>query len=144
MYMHAACIGFSCFFFIHTQVNDQLCKLTGVESRITSAYHPQSNGLDERFNQTLQRQLLKYIAGDEQSNWDLYLDSILFSYRISKQSSTKFSPFYLMYGRNARLPVEFKKLNVEGESNENSDEDCDLNEQAGISGLRATHVLASV
>ena len=75
-------------------------------SRLTSAYHPQSNGLDERFNQTLQRQLLKMIE-NEQSDWDLYLDAVLFSYRVSKQDSTKFSPFFLMYGRNARLPVDF-------------------------------------
>ena len=44
---------------------------------MTSAYYPQSNGLDERFNQTLQRQLLKFVS-DEPRNWDLFLDSILF------------------------------------------------------------------
>jgi transposase InsO family protein len=87
-------------------VNDELCELTGMESRMTSAYHPQTNGLDERFNQTLQRQLLKLID-KEQKEWDLYLDVVLFSYRVSKQDSTKFTPFFLMYGRKARLPVEF-------------------------------------
>lgn len=90
------------------QVNDELCKLTGVESRLTSAYHPQTNGLDERFNQTLQRQLLKYV-GEKQDDWDLYLDAVLFSYRVSRQDNTKFSPFFLMYGRNARLPIELKR-----------------------------------
>eukprot|EP00731_Ephydatia_muelleri_P007552 Em0003g1800a len=39
-------------------VNDELCRLCGIQCNMTSAYHPQSNGLDERFNQTLQRQLL--------------------------------------------------------------------------------------
>ena len=67
------------------KVNDELCRLTGVECRLTTAYHPQTNGLDERFNQTLyiQRQLLKFIDTD-QTNWDLYIDSILFSYRVSR------------------------------------------------------------
>ncbi len=92
--------------------------MAGVDEHLTSAYHPQSNGLVERFNQTLQRQLLKFVEG-EQKQWDLYLDSILFSYRVSKQDSTKYSPFFLMYGRQARLPVEF---NLKPEA---SKEDCD-------------------
>ena len=55
------------------QVNDELCQMMGVQCNVTSAYHPQSNGLDERFNQTLQLQLLKYVEED-QSTWDLFLD----------------------------------------------------------------------
>jgi len=105
-------------------VNEELCKLTGMKSRLTTAYHPQTNGLDERFNQTMQRQLLKYI-GDQQDDWDLYLDTVLFSYWVSKQASTKCSPFYLMYGRRARLPVEFKKQN---ENNCDSGEDSETGE----------------
>ena len=96
------------------QVNDELCRLTGVQCNLTSAYHPQSNGLDERFNQTIQRQLLKFVE-EEQSNWDLYIDSILFSYRVSRQDSMKESPFFLVYGRQARLPVEFNSRPAEEE-----------------------------
>eukprot|EP00731_Ephydatia_muelleri_P022608 Em0015g191a len=76
------------------------------QCNMTSAYHPQSNGLDERFNQTLQRQLLKFVES-EQNSWDQFLDAILFSYRVSCQDSTKHSPFYLVYGRQPRLPIEF-------------------------------------
>jgi len=90
----------------------------GVKCNMTSAYHPQSNGLDERFNQTLQHQLLKYVS-EEQRDWDLYLDAILFSYRVSRQDSTKMSPFLLVYGRQPRLPVEFS-INS---TLENGDED---------------------
>ena len=88
--------------------------MTGVKCNITSAYHPQSNGQDERFNQTLQRQLLKFVS-EEQNDWDLYLDSIAFSYRVSRQDSTKASPFYLVYGRQARLPIELNIKPEEGE-----------------------------
>ena len=42
----------------------------------------------------------------------MYLDAVLFSYRVSRHDSTKFSPFYLVYGRNARLPVD---INIKGE-----------------------------
>lgn len=102
------------------QINEHLCKLAGVEERLTSAYHPQTNGLDERFNQTLQRQLLKFVEG-EQEQWDLYLDSILFSYRVSKQDSTKYSPFFLVYGRQARLPIEFNLKPNHDSGTENQD-----------------------
>ena len=73
---------------------------------MTSAYDPQSKGLDERFNQTLQRQLLKFVES-EQNSCDQFLDAILFSYRVSCLDSTKHSPFYLVYGRQPRLPIEF-------------------------------------
>ena len=43
----------------------------------------------------------------EQKDWDLYLDAILFSYRVSRHDSTKQSPFVLVYGRQPRLPIEF-------------------------------------
>lgn len=102
------------------QLNEKLCQLTGVQSNFTSAYHPQSNGLDERFNQTLQQQLLKFAANDK-TNWDLYIDAILFSYRVSRQDSTKQSPFVLVYGRQARLPIEFDlgpQEEMEGGENE--------------------------
>ena len=81
--------------------------MMGTKCNVTSAYHPQSNGQDERFNQTLQRQLLKYVD-EKQNTWDLYIESVLFSYRVSVQDSTKQTPFYLVYGRQARLPVDLQ------------------------------------
>ncbi len=102
------------------QINAELCRLTGVKCSLTSAYHPQSNGLYERFNHTLQRQLLKFVS-EEQEQWDLYLDSMLFSYRVSRQDSTRYSPFFLVYGRQARLPLEFNINDVGGEDSEDSD-----------------------
>ena len=78
-------------------VNSHLFKITGVKHIISLAYHPQMNGLIERFNETLQRSLLKMVEQNE-NEWENYLDSVLFSYRTSKQASTKFSPFFLLYG----------------------------------------------
>ena len=59
-------------------LNDKLFKLTGVQHIISAAYHPQTNGLDERFNQTLQRALLKMVNENE-NQWDKFLDSVLFA-----------------------------------------------------------------
>ena len=58
-----------------------LFQLTGTEHRISTAYHPQTNGLVERYNQTLQRSLIK-LCNDKQNDWDDHLD--LFSLLIGK------------------------------------------------------------
>ena len=87
------------------KVNQKLFELTGTDHRISSAYHPQSNGLDERFNLTIQQALLKFV-NESEDNWDMLIDSILFAYRTSKHDSTKYTPFYLMYNREARLPID--------------------------------------
>ncbi len=80
------------------RVETELFGLTGIEHRISTAYHPQTNGLTERFNQTLQTALLK-VVNETQSDWDYHLPAILFAYRTSIQKATKFSPFALMYCR---------------------------------------------
>lgn len=43
---------------------------------------------------------------ENENKWEDYLDSVLFAYRTSKQASTKFSPFFLLYGREPRLPMD--------------------------------------
>ena len=72
-------------------------KLSGTDHRFTSAYHPQSNGLCEQLNQTLQNILLKRV-NDNQDDWDELLPAVLFAIRTSKQKSTQYSPFQLMFG----------------------------------------------
>ncbi len=94
-----------------------LCRLIGVTSNLTSAHTPGTKMTGFKFNKTLQEQLVKFI-NEEKQDWDLYLDAILFSYRISKQESTQTTPFNLVYGRQARLPLEFiKHCKTDKESN---------------------------
>eukprot|EP00731_Ephydatia_muelleri_P003369 Em0001g3369a len=96
-----------------------LFKLTGIEHRISSPYHPQTNGLDERTNQTLTRALIKFSEAKE--NWDESIDAALYAYRIAKQDSSQFSPFFIMYNRNPHMAIyhEFSckaTTNVTGEN----------------------------
>ena len=79
-------------------MTQDLFTLTKTSHRISTAYHPQTNGLVERFNQTIQRALLKLVK-KEQDDWDLYIDGVLFGYRTSIQKSTKKTPFEVMYLR---------------------------------------------
>ena len=88
------------------EVNKELTGLMGIDHRLTTAYHPQANGLDERFNQTIQSMLVKF-SDTRKDVWDEHLDACTFGYNTSRHDSTKFTPFELMFGRKAVLPIEF-------------------------------------
>ena len=83
----------------------QLQKLSGVKGSRTTPYHPQTDGLVERFNQTLKQMLKKLIDG-EGREWHKLIPYVLFAYREVPQSSTGFSPFELIYGRDVRGPLD--------------------------------------
>ena len=80
------------------RVSESLFAQTRTEHRISTTYHLQTNGLVERYNQTLQRSLLK-LVNKQQNNWDEFINGVLLAYRTSKQKSTQFTPFELMYCR---------------------------------------------
>ena len=61
--------------------------------------------MDERFNQTIQLMLAKFCS-DRHSTWETHLDACTFEYNTSRQESTNYSPFELMFGRKPVLPVE--------------------------------------
>jgi hypothetical protein len=84
-----------------------LARRFGIQHDFSTPYHPQSNGLVERFNRTLGTALAKF-AHEDVSNWDQHLHAVLFAYRTTKQSSTRFSPFQLVYGLSGRLPVDLE------------------------------------
>jgi hypothetical protein len=71
----------------------------------TSPYHPQTNGLTERFNKTL-CQMLSFFVNDTQTDWDEHLSVVLYAYRTSVNESIKQTPFKTLYGREARLPSD--------------------------------------
>lgn len=77
---------------------DGLCDRLKINRRITSAYNPRSNGLTERFNQTLTGALRKQ-SSEHPDKWVDYLPYVLMAYRTRIHSSTNFSPFELMFGR---------------------------------------------
>ncbi|RUA04454.1 MAG: hypothetical protein DSY43_06235 [Gammaproteobacteria bacterium] len=86
----------------------QLYELLGITKIKTSTYHPEANGLVERFNGTLKTMLRKF-AGERILYWDKYIPYLLFAYREVPSQSTGFSPFELMYGRSVRGPLSIVK-----------------------------------
>ena len=94
----------------HNRVNEELMKVFGIQHRLTTAYHPQANGLDERLNQTLTNSLAKF-EQDNRETWDESLQEVVYAYNTAVQESTKHTPFEAMFGRVARLPVDFNAIN---------------------------------
>jgi len=86
------------------KVYEELFKSCGTDCRISSTYHPQTNGLDERINQILMTALVKFV-NENQDDWDVHIKSVLFTYRTSKKVSTKFTPFQLTFGLSPVFPV---------------------------------------
>lgn len=75
-----------------------LIKNLGVEHRVTSAYHPRTNGLVEKFNHTLLSSLKRHCEENEE-DWPKWLPYILMAYRSRVHSSTRYTPFELIFGR---------------------------------------------
>jgi len=81
-----------------------LCRLMQIHKTRTTPYHPQSDGLVERFNRTMGNILRAYVS-PTQRDWDEHLPAVKYAYNTSCHATTGFSPYFLMHGREARLPI---------------------------------------
>ena len=81
-----------------------LCRLFNVTKTRTTPYHPQSDGMVERLNRTLQAMLS--CTPTDHREWDLHLQHVALAYRSTKHASTGYSPFQLMFGRKPVLPLD--------------------------------------
>ena len=82
-----------------------MCKLLGIEKIRTTLYHPQTNGLAERVHQTLQRMIGK-LDPEKCRKWPEHIGSVLIAYNATWSQVTRYSPYFLMFGRRPRLPVD--------------------------------------
>ncbi|XP_033761504.1 uncharacterized protein LOC117343268 [Pecten maximus] len=104
---------FGCPEFIHTdqgaefesELFQTVCRKLEVNKTRTSPYHPQSDGLVERFNRTMKRMLATF-AHENKEDWDDHLPYLMLAYRSSVHSSTGYSPNKLMLGREVMLPID--------------------------------------
>ena len=79
------------------QLFQQWCELLGIESAMTTAYHPQADGQTERVNQILEQYLRCYVDYNLY-NWSRLLSTAEFAYNNQAHEGTKESPFFLEYG----------------------------------------------
>ena len=87
------------------KIMQELCILCGSHKTRTTPYHPESDGLVERFNRTL-LMMLAMFAGKNREDWDDLLPAVMMAYRSSVHESTGFSPCRLMFGEECTLPMD--------------------------------------
>ena len=93
--------------------------LYDVYVKFTSTYHPESNGLVENRNKEIGK--LLRLLGKRNKDWDEVLPSALWALRTTKNSTTKFSSFELVYGREDQQPFDIAARPTKG-LNKSSDE----------------------
>ena len=83
---------------------NSLHRLLGTSLKMSTAYHPQTDGQSERAIKTITEMLRSYVIGEE-SSWDKYLPMMEFAYNSSVNPSSGFTPFFLVYGREMASPM---------------------------------------
>ena len=83
-----------------------LCDLYGVQKLRTSPYHAQTNDQVECMNQTIIRMISK-LEEDKKACWSEHLPELLLAYNATCSTVTGYSPYYLLFGRRSRIPVDY-------------------------------------
>ena len=83
-----------------------LCDLYGVQELGTSPYHAQTNCQVESMNQMIIRMIGK-LEEDKKACWSEHLPELLLAYNTTHSTVTGYSPYYLLFGRRSRIPVDY-------------------------------------
>jgi len=81
------------------------CKILKIDHVLTAAYHHSGNGQVERWNRTVEEMLTAYTVKTRE-DWDEHLPLVTMAYNTAKHATTGYTPFYLVHGREARMPID--------------------------------------
>jgi len=85
----------------------EMCLALGINKTRTTPLHPQSDGMVERFNRTLEEHLRKVVS-KEQKDWDKHLPAFLMAYRSAVHDTTSHTPAKILFGTDLRLPADLE------------------------------------
>jgi hypothetical protein len=117
--------------------------LTGITLKMSSAYHPTTDGISEHSNKTI-NQCLHYHVQCNQQGWVRALPRILFQLMNTKNASTKYSPHQLHMGCSPRLLPPFVPSNVPVEPNAITATDAILHLHDNVADAKDNLLLAKV
>ena len=83
----------------------EVCKILGIQKTRTTPLHPQSDGMVELGNRTINSMIAAF-ASENQRNWDENIYLLMLAYRSAVHDSTRVTPNEMMFGRQVTLPVE--------------------------------------
>ena len=86
-----------------SRVFQEMCRILGIKKTRTTPLHPQSDGMVERYNRTIEHQLAIFVE-ENRRDWDIPL--LLMAYRTVTHEATGVTPAKLMRDRQLRLPVD--------------------------------------
>jgi len=89
-------------------IMQELNRMLGIESKLSTVFHPQTDGQTERVNQELE-QYLRMFIDHRQEQWPDWLGTVEFTYNNKVHSSTKMSPFKANYGQDPRMGFEMRR-----------------------------------
>ena len=88
-----------------SKVFQEVCNLLGINKTRTTVRRPQSDGMVERANRSIQNMISSYIS-DSQDDWDEHIPLLMLAYRSAVHETTGVSPAMMMLGRELPLPVD--------------------------------------
>ena len=83
----------------------ELCEEAKIHKMRTTPYHPMDNGQPERFNRTLLT-MIGTLSRVEKANWQNWVNHLTHAYNCTKSQVTGFNPYFLMFRRESKIPVD--------------------------------------
>ncbi|XP_068221744.1 uncharacterized protein [Palaemon carinicauda] len=96
--------------FVSKYFRDKMKEL-GINLVTSTPYHPESQGIVERFHQTL-KSCLRKLCNNFEHDWEEKLPFVLLALRLTPNDTTGFSPFDLLFGHTAKGPLEILKCKL--------------------------------
>jgi len=110
------------------QLTKELNEMLGIETKLSTAYHPQTDGQTERQNQSVET-FLRIFTHYRQVDWPEWISIAEFAYNNSVHASTRTSPFYCNMGHHPRMGIEPRRVRVKQSSADFADNMLHIHEE---------------